>query len=86
MRVVYKYELSPLTCLDVELPMNYKVVKVGEIENRFFIWIEQELDAGADLLVKFSIVGTGQLIPNRFGNHVGTILATGGFVWHVYEG
>ena len=85
MSVVLKYQLGPITTLD--LPPHSRVRAVGRDANGTpSIWIEAEHAEPGATRWRFMVIGTGWDVPAAAA-YVGTIFPTDLYpeVWHVYE-
>ena len=79
--VVCKYQLNILEATTIYLPKNHKVIYCESIDNKAYIWIEQ--DDGKLSPFRFEVFATGQdFEPNP--KHCGTFITQFGFVGHVY--
>ena len=80
--VVCKYQLNILEATTIYLPQNHKVVYCESIDNKAFIWVEQE---NFDKLnpFRFEVFATGQEFDLN-PTHCGTFITKFGFVGHVY--
>ncbi len=84
---VWKYTLSVEHAgqrVALRMPKGAKVVHVGVVNDAWSIWVE--VDPDAPLVERtFTVIPTGFVDVPEGGVYLGTIIAHGGFVWHVYE-
>lgn len=84
MNVIHKYPLTNGHNF-ISLPNGSKVVHFGLQGPGMCIWVEKPTNP--DIVVtthEFIIYGTGWEIP-AFNEHVGTVVTSDGFVWHLYK-
>lgn len=86
MKAVYKYPLGRLLVnyTSVELPLNAKILKVAEQEDKICLWCEVDLETAALERRRFTILGTGDQFNDISLKYLDTVFV-GQFVWHVYE-
>lgn len=87
---VHKFDFNPTiqyeggTAGFVDLPVNAKIVHVGEQNGVIHIWAQVEQLPRREVRRKFLRVPTGGIVtPNA--EHIGTVQMESGLVWHVYE-
>lgn len=85
MQRILKYELPHRTGpVSVKLPGGmHRVVHFGEQGVDLFIWAEV-LDHLPPEPSKYYLAYTGDPVPD-YGDHVGTVQAANGIVWHLYK-
>lgn len=68
------------------LPVDAKVISVGDQNDMISIWYESEQQSPYENR-EFEVVGTGMYFnKTRHHNFLGTVIqAEGSLVWHVYE-
>lgn len=80
---IYKFPLSIVGRQVVEMPVGAEVlcaqVQAGELCLWATVHAEVEVEPRA-----FWVIGTGNVLPDRLGRYVGTVLMPP-FVWHVFE-
>lgn len=83
MRTIYKYRINPQG--EVQLPFGAKILTIQTQRNEAFIWAE--VTDNSPETVKFSVFGTGHIIPDAYdGEYIGTFqLGSGALVFHAYK-
>lgn len=84
---ILRYELPDVidSWFAFELPYGSKIVHFGEKpDHSLHIWVEAEPDPLISMTHQFIILPTGAELP--FGmEHLGTVVTSNGFVWHLYQ-
>jgi hypothetical protein len=82
-KVVYKY--GPLFVCEQQilLPIDKKILHVGEEQDQIYFWAEVDLFNPTETRT-FTIIGTGWAVPPDH-DYRGTVVLQSGFVWHLYE-
>lgn len=82
--VIWKYELAIADQFEMELPEDAQIIHVAEQGKFCCMWAIVQ-PAAAKVKRRFAVVGTGHPFDLINKIHVGTILASNGLVWHVFE-
>lgn len=91
MKRVHQFKLSAAVT-SIDLPRDRQVVLVGHVDGVVTIWIEHDDELRWTLPRRFTLVPTGEPIPEGTDDvvgpteHVGSTQLPTGEVWHVYEG
>lgn len=85
MRQVHKYHLRSWTSHEIQLPVGAKIVHVGDKDEGIHIWVEVDVNQTCMESRIFSVFGTGHSIEDDDLQHIGTVVESGGYVWHIYE-
>lgn len=89
MKTIYKYPFQPNDFIEIEMPIDSKVLTIETQHEMPCMWVEQDTDK-PKYKQKFAIVGTGQNLVNtyKYGapEYVGSFQMSGGrLVFHVYK-
>ncbi len=87
MQTVYKFELRFVEEQTIELYQGYYCLEVAEQDGTLCLWalVDTEL---ARVPMKIRIFGTGHPFQegvNEYLIHLGTVVMSVGFVWHVFQ-
>ncbi len=83
-KTIWKFVLEVTDEQEINMPVCAKVIHVG-VQGGLDLCIWAIVDPTADLAPRrFLIFGTGNPMPVRPGNYLGTA-HVGQFVWHVFE-
>jgi len=83
MKTIWKYELKPVTTLQV--PIGAKTLCVQVQDNLPCIWMLVDPENKKESRT-FNVYGTGQIILEKSGEYVGTIqMNKGALVFHIFE-
>lgn len=86
-RTIWKFELSSVGVVSVDMPRGAKVLHVGGQRWKVCLWAEVDATAEKELRV-FAVVGTGHHYKPEDGQswqYVGTAQMHDGLVWHVLQ-
>jgi len=61
-----------------------QIQKTSQHEERICVWAKVDLDK-PNVERIFRIIGTGHEFYDSKYNYIGTVQASGGFVWHIFE-
>lgn len=80
---IFKYPLPISSQSDISLPLDAKLLHVGEQNGEIFVWA---LVAPSNPMItrSFTIYGTGHPVDNPLVTYVGTVQMRNGLVWHVF--
>ena len=84
MMKIYKYPLGG----KVSTVPTGEVIHIGEQEagSILYAWILVDPDRmGGNEPIELYVFGTGQDVPTRNVEHVGTAVMSDGYVWHVFK-
>lgn len=87
MQTIYKYELKITDDQTIELTSDYQILKVAEQNGTLYLWAIID-PHGFKYPVKIRIFGTGDTflrLEDEFLSHLGSVLMSNGFVWHVFQ-
>ena len=87
MQTIYKYTLEFADDQTIELTENYQILNVAEQHGMLNLWSIVDTE-GPKVPVKIRIFGTGhgfREAKNEFLIHLGTVVMTAGFVWHIFQ-
>lgn len=84
---VYKYALTtplrPTGENRLFMPEHWRPLHIAVQDGIICLWAEVVPDNPPET-VRYRIIGTGWDIPPAADKYLGTVLAPGGFVWHVW--
>ena len=81
---IWKYVLKTETNQIIEIPEGAKILSAGEQLNNICVWVNVDTEMPV-VNRKFSIYGTGHLIPKDPGDFIGSVhLYNGTLIFHVY--
>lgn len=90
MKTIYRYQIPITDRPTLSMPAGAHILPAppGERNDGSDIEIWAEVDTTRPLEPRgFTIVGTGNPMPDEHGAFVGTVVTHGGqFVWHIFEG
>ena len=82
-KTIWKFELPPDGL--ISMPLGAQVLDVQIQDDRPVMWALVDPDARCSV-IRLALYGTGQTVPNRPGNYLGTFQQHGGaLVWHVFS-
>lgn len=84
---IYKYPLAVRDYQTLKLPSFSKVLAVAEQEGKLMLWAAVSADPAPEMrMVVVRIAGTGNPMGDEYigMGHVGTVVMSNGFVWHVF--
>lgn len=85
MKTIYKYPIEIIDSQVIEMPINAEVIHAGlDPQGAPCVWATVRPDNKSEPVAVF-VVGTGNPIPERARQHVGSF-NQGPFVWHVFIG
>lgn len=88
MLTIFKYPLEITDEQIIELPIEAKVLSVGEQNGGLFLWAIIDTEKTQTRKYKFLIVGTGNEMPEAADNELHRFIGTvqiKPYVWHVFE-
>ncbi len=81
MKTIYKYEV----CTALQIPAGAQLLHVGEQDGRLVMWARVDTLQPVALR-RLEVVGTGWVDRDGGdGAYLGTIQASGGLVWHIFD-
>ena len=85
-RIIYKYELKPLSVNEIKVPVSSNILKVESRYNGIFVWIDQPMNPLSEdmTVVEFQIIPTGSEFDDDKLLFINKVLMDSGLVFHVY--
>jgi len=83
MKKIFKYELFSCTNFSLEMPKNFKVLKLDMQYGNKTMWAEVDLDSPVEQ-VYFKCLCTGDEAPLGY-EHIGTIMVQEDYLLHYYK-
>jgi hypothetical protein len=85
MRTIHKFPLEITDEQGVSMPVGAELLAVAEQNGQLVLWAEVFPNNPNESKV-IRVVGTGNPFPDHLSYlHIGTVVMSNGFVWHVYE-
>ena len=85
MKTIWKFNLPISNYCTIQIPKNYKILKVAEQKNEITLWAQVD-DCKDTEDVTFRIVGTGQPLGDKQLKYLDSVsLYDGYLVFHVYK-
>ena len=85
MRTIYKYKISITGGEQLfSLHNGHRVIHIGEQNGELWMWVDQRTDHSR---VDFNLraIQTGHAVGDKANGHLGTVVMSDGYVWHIYE-
>jgi hypothetical protein len=80
---IYKYPFPIHDSFTLEVPDNFKILKVEVQHYTPCIWMMVAVDR-PKITIKFRLYGTGHKVESDWDDHVATF-QQGNFVWHLFR-
>lgn len=86
MITIWKYQLSPIGNISVNIPEFAEILSVGGQDNTIVLWALVDTDRPC-VITHFNVVGTGWEIKESTycGKFIGTATLKNGLVFHVFK-
>jgi len=83
---IYKYDVEICDTFTLELPLGAKLLAAGEqVPGRLVLWAQVAPGVETTEVRTFGVYGTGHSIESDLWNHLFTVQASFGLVWHIGE-
>lgn len=82
---IFKYYIGAAAQIRLPMSKGAKVLKVGEQDEKLYLWALVEDVPYQTVAHRFVVRGTGHAMDGTEGDYIDSVIMTNGLVWHVFH-